>query len=188
MDHEKARVDYVTGRMTYSQIAEKYGVSRSHVGAVAKKEGWKKQRDAFRKSVTDKAVTRLADRGAAQLERMMDTADRLNGVLSRITEDKAQFFRWKGSGEDEGPQEYVLNKADTKALKNATAALFEMVRITRNLYGIPDRMEDRKDRREERRVKLAESQAGNVSESQAGIVLMPQILDSEPEDAPEVNG
>lgn len=187
MDHEKARVDYVTGRLTYAQIAEKYGVSRSHVGAVAKKEGWKKQRDAFRKTVTEKAVTRLADRGAAQLERMMDTADRLNGVLTRITEDKAQFFRWKESG-DEGPSEYVLNKADTKALKNATAALFEMVRITRNLYGLPDRMAERKDRREEKRLKLAESQAGNVSESQAGIVLMPQILDSEPEDAPEVNG
>ena len=187
MDHEKARVDYVTGRLTYSQIAEKYGVSRSHVGAVAKKEGWKKQRDAFRKTVTDKAVTRLADRGAAQLERMMDTADRLNGVLTRITEDQRQFFRWKGKG-DEGPSEVVLNKADTKALKNATAALFEMVRITRNLYGLPDRMAERKDRREEKRLKLAESQAGNVSESQAGIVLMPQILDSEPEDAPEVNG
>ena len=187
MDHEKARVDYVTGRLTYSQIAEKYGVSRSHVGAVAKKEGWKKQRDAFRKTVTDKAVTRLADRGAAQLERMMDTADRLNGVLTRITEDQRQFFRWKGKG-DEGPSEVVLNKADTKALKNATEALFEMVRITRNLYGLPDRMAERKDRREEKRLKLAESQAGNVSESQAGIVLMPQILDSEPEDAPEVNG
>ena len=187
MDHAKARVDYVTGRLTYSQIAEKYGVSRSHVGAVAKKEGWKKQRDAFRKTVTDKAVTRLADRGAAQLERMMDTADRLNGVLTRITEDQRQFFRWKGKG-DEGPSEVVLNKADTKALKNATAALFEMVRITRNLYGLPDRMAERKDRREEKRLKLAESQAGNVSESQAGIVLMPQILDSEPEDAPEVNG
>ena len=187
MDHEKARVDYVTGRLTYAQIAEKYGVSRSHVGAVAKKEGWKKQRDAFRKSVTDKAVTRLADRGAAQLERMMDTADRLNGVLTRITEDQRQFFRWKGEG-DEGPSEVVLNKADTKALKNATAALFEMVRITRNLYGLPDRMAERKDRREEKRLKLAESQAGNVSESQAGVVLMPQILDSEPEDAPEVNG
>lgn len=187
MDHEKARVDYVTGRATYAQIAEKYGVSRSHVGAVAKKEGWKKQRDAFRRTVTEKAVTRLADRGAAQLERMMDTADRLNGVLSRITEDRSQFFRWKESG-DEGAQEYVLNKADTKALKNATAALFEMVRITRNLYGLPDRMAERKDRREEKRLKLAESQAGNVTESQAGIVLMPQILDSEPEDAPEVNG
>ncbi len=187
MDHEKARVEYVTGRATYAQIAEKYGVSRSHVGAVAKKEGWKAQRDAYRKTVTQKAVARLADRGAAQLERMMDTADRLNGVLTRITEDQKQFFRWKESG-DEGPSEVVLNKADTKALKNATAALFEMVRITRNLYGLPDRMAERKDRREEKRLKLAESQAGNVTESQAGVVLMPQILPEEPEDAPEVNG
>lgn len=188
MDPEALRVEYVSGKLTYTQIAEKHGISKSQVARIAKRDNWRQQRDAFRKSVATKALNNLRDRGARQLERLIDTTDRLNSVLERITGDRDQFFRWKSDGgTEEGPKEYILSKADTKALKNATAALNEMVRVTRNLYGLPDRMEERKDRREERRLKVLENRDGHVDENNAGIILMPQILPEEPEDAPEVN-
>lgn len=182
MDLEAIKVEYVTGRSSYSQIAEKYGVSRTNLARIARRDEWPKQREAYRKSVTTKAVAKLADRGAAQLAKLADAADGFNAVLEKMGKDGSQFNRWITQN-----GEVILDKTDTRALKAATASLVDMLKVTRDLYGMPNKLDERADKREERRLKLAEQNAG-PEDSQVGVVLMPQILDSEPEDAPEVNG
>ena len=184
MDLEKIRAEYVTGDMSYTQLAAKHGLNASSLRREGAKGKWADQRKAFHKTLADKAIEAKKNQGLREIERQMKLAVRFNDMLERLMDDPEQFYKVvtpKG-------EELITTKADTRAMKHAADMFSEVIKATRNLYGIPDRMEDRKDRREERRVKLAENQAGNVSESQAGIVLMPQILPEEPEDAPEVNG
>lgn len=182
MDLEAAKVDYLTGKSSYDQIAKKFGISRSYIARVAKRDGWAKQREAYRKTVTEKAVAKLADRGAAQLAKLADAADGFNAVLEKMGKDGSQFNRWITQN-----GEVILDKTDTRALKAATASLVDMLKVTRDLYGMPNKLDERADKREERRLRLAEQNAG-PEDSQVGVVLMPQILPEEPEDAPEVNG
>jgi len=183
IDLEALRVEYVTGKTTYGQIAKKYGISKGYLGTVAKREGWVQQRDAFRKSVAEKAIGNLRDQGVKELERLAATANRFNGILERMGNDADQFNRWIGpKGEV-----VVLEKTDAKEFKAATAALNEMVKVTRNLFGVPDRMEDRADKREERRLTVYENSNGKVDDSNVGVIMMPPVLEEEPEDAPEVN-
>lgn len=182
MDLDAARVEYITGKTTYAQIAEKYGVSLTWIGKIAKRDKWQEQKAAYRKTVTEKAVAKLADRGAAQLAKLADAADGFNAVLEKMGKDGSQFNRWITQN-----GEVILDKTDTRALKAATASLVDMLKVTRDLYGMPNKLDERADKREERRLRLAEQNAG-PEDSQVGVVLMPQILPEEPEDAPEVNG
>ena len=182
MDLEAAKVDYVTGKSSYSQIAKKHGISRSYIAKVAGREEWPKQREAYRKSVTDKAVNKLKDKGAEQLERLASAAVGFNAILEKMGKDADQFNRWVTPN-----GEVILDKTDTRALKAATASLVDMLKVTRDLYGMPNKLDERADKREERRLKVYERENAGPEEGSVGIVMMPPVLDEEPEDAPEVN-
>lgn len=181
MNTEQARAEYITGKQTYAQIAEKFGVSKGYIGRIAKEQGWKKQRDAFRKGIADKAVQTKRERGIRQIERLQDSTEKMVATIERINADMDQFFRWKS---EDG--EMILNIADTRRLQSMAKVMNEASTAVRNLFEIPARLEDRKDRREERRLKILENRDGNVSDENAGVILMPRPLEEEPEDAPIV--
>lgn len=181
MDAQQARADYVSGTLTYAQIAEKYGCGKSYIAKLAQKEGWKKQRDAFRKSVADKAILSKKERGTRALEKLMDSVDELVKTIRRINLDPDQFYRWRS---EEGDIESKV--ADTRRLQSMSATVIQATRAVRNLYDIPDKIDANKDRREEKRLKILEARDGQVTDENAGVILMPQVMEDEPEDAPVV--
>lgn len=181
MDTEQARAEYVTGKLTYAQIAEKYGVSKSYIARQAQKDGWKKQRDRFRKGVADKVILSKKERGTRALEKLMDSVDELVGTIKRINLDPDQFYRWRSQ---EGDIESKV--ADTRRLQSMSATVIQATRAVRNLYEIPDKLEAGKDRREEKRLKILEARDGQVNDENAGVIIMPAVMEDEPEDAPVV--
>lgn len=57
MDWKKIKADYIAGGVSYRKLAEKYGVPRSNLERVAKREGW----FALRRQAEGKAEAKIID-------------------------------------------------------------------------------------------------------------------------------
>ena len=190
VDWERMRAEYVSGRATYTELAKAYGASKTAVGKRAQREGWHSQRAAFRKSVAARALGKEKDKRAAKLERLMNAADRMSELMERITADKAQFYRQyiAGTEEDEATgttravaYEYVTQKADMRALKNATAALNELTKAVRNLYDLPTGEEVRDRKLAERKMRLAERREGADTVDGGGVIEIAAVMPEQPD-------
>lgn len=190
IEWDRVRVEYVTGKATYKELGEKYGVSKVSVGKRAKAEKWVAQREAFRKSVASKAIVKKKERESEKLARLMDAADNLTDAVQRITADRQQFFRGVQLAAPEKNEEgsleamaleYVTRKADMKALASAAKALNELTRAVRNLYDLPTGEEQRNRKLAERKMRLAERREGAAVEGQGGVIEISAIMDEQPD-------
>ncbi len=181
MDIEAARAEYVTGKITYSQLAEKHGCSKSYIEKMARKEGWSKQRTAFRTKVVDKAIESKRQWGTRQLTRMMDAAEQLIEEVGKVTMDRDQFYLYRN---DEGV--IKARVADTRRMRETARTLSELIHVARDLSEIEDGSERRKLEIERRKLRILERREGASEEDHGGIVMMPQVLPEEDEKAVEV--
>lgn len=190
IDWERMRAEYISGRASYTDLAEAYGTTKAAVGKRAQREGWHNQRTAFRQSVAKRAIGKAKDKQAEKLARLMSAADRMSELMDKITADKQQFFRQyvtdKTTDEETGTVravalEYVTQKADMKALKNATAALNELTRAMRNLYDLPTGEEVRDRKLAERKMRLAERREGADQIEGGGVIEISAVLEEQPD-------
>ncbi len=194
MDWERARAEYVTGRATYHEIAERFGVSKGTVGKRAKEEGWTGQRSAYRKSVAEKAISKRGEKAADRLAKLIDTTEHLMTRLEEITRDRQQFNRRYLTDitvNEEGQKqavalEFLTNKADIRELNQATKALNELTKAARNLYEIPDRETREKEKIEKRKLQLLERREGAGVQEGGGIIEIPAVT-AQDENALEVD-
>ena len=181
MDTEAARAEYVTGRVTYQQIADKHGVSKSYIEKVAKREGWKRQRDAFRQKVADKAIETKRQWGTRQLVKMMDTAEQLIAEVGKVTTDPEQFYLYRTE-----TGEIRARVADTRRMRETARTLSELIRVARDLSEIEDGTERRKLEIEKRKLRIMERREGAEEGSSGGVIMMPAVM-PEQEDGEEVS-
>lgn len=198
IDWDAARVAYVAGKENYASIAQRLGVSKTAVGNRGRAEAWTQQRAAFRKNVAARALKTKENRETERLSRLMDNAERLVGHLSRVTEDKHQFFRYiagfnqgKEGEEDEGivsAKETIAAKADTKSLKDCAAALNELTKAFRNLFDLPTGEQRRAHNLAVRKLSIEEKKNhAGVDPDQYGVVLMPETGKPDTDGAVEVD-
>ena len=195
IDWEAARLAYVSGRKTYSEIAAQFGVAKSSVSAHGKTEQWAAQRSAWRRSVANRAIRRKGEQEAERLAKLMDSAEQLIGHLNRVTRDKDQFFRREAPiptklvpESMQAPLEYISGIADTKALNNTTKALNELTKAVRNLYDIPTGEEKRAHNLAVRKLSIEEKKNhAGVDPDQYGVVLMPETQLPDTDGAVEVD-
>lgn len=190
VDWNQVRVEYVSGKMTYKDLAEKYGVSKVAVGKRAKQEKWVAQRDAYRRNVATKALGRKQERDTEALTRLMDATEALSESIQRILTDKQQFFRGVQLANPEKDEdgilratalEYVSRKADMKALASAAKAMNEITKAVRNLWDLPTGEEERNRKLAERKMRLAERREGASVEGQGGVIEISAVMEEQPD-------
>jgi type I site-specific restriction endonuclease len=190
VDWNRVRVEYVSGKMTYKDLAEKYGVSKVMVGKRAKAEKWVAQREAYRRSVAEKALGKKKERDTEALARLQEATEALSESIERILQDKQQFFRGVQLGAPEKDEdgilratalEYVTRKADMKALASAAKAMNEITKAVRNLWDLPTGEEQRARKLAERKMRLAERREGAAVEGQGGVIEIAQVMDEQPD-------
>lgn len=152
------KLEYATTGISYRKLADKRGVSFNTLKARAKREGWVKQKNGYQEAVTtktlQKAATKASDNCAKQLVKVGQAAGIAAGMIEKMISDPDQFRRHivtvkKGEGfgkglyeETQDIEERVLEKYDTKALKEFTAALKDLVSVIRNVNGLPTVLEE----------------------------------------------
>lgn len=81
----KIRSEYVTTKITYRQLCEKYGCSMSVLTKKASSEKWAEARKKHRKKVERKTEEKVADRTAEKNARDLTRCYKLaNGILDKV--------------------------------------------------------------------------------------------------------
>lgn len=154
---------YITSDKSYKTLARERGVSSTQCARMGKAGGWPQKRIQYRAQNAQKAIERQARKDVDKLEKLMDAADWLAGVLAGIRHDGQQFNRHLVSeGSADGTftsVEKIFEKLDTKAIRDLTSATKDMTYVMRNLYGLPTQAEAEAQRVAAERLKLEQAKA-----------------------------
>lgn len=177
-DWEKIKSDYLTGNMSLRELAEKHGVSLSTLGTRAAKEEWTEKRQHHRNKVVAKTEEKRAGRKAEKILRLQEAADRMQQHIDKVLEDEEQFHRYLVSF---GTKEVLHKKADTKAIRDMTAALKDLTDIIRDVYGIAGMDLKHRMKMDKEKLKLEKEKAamGIVTGEETGVVLLSPVLPAE---------
>lgn len=139
-DWEKIETDYIAGKQSYREIAQKYGLAPSTVARQGKKRKWPEKRAQFARKVQtrkrQKTAEKKASREAAALLRVEALGEELIAAMEQALEDKKQLYRHvieTGRGKQ---GERVLGKMDTRALKDIAVTLAGIGKMLGEMGGL----------------------------------------------------
>lgn len=136
VDWAPIRTEYITRKVSYRQLGEKYGVSISQISRVSVREDWKGQKERYTEKCFKKAEEKAANKEANRLARLIDATTRAIDVAMEAFDDEKQFNRYIVGGPTE-TEELIFEKIDTKALKDLTGVLKDLTGLVRDFYNIP---------------------------------------------------
>ena len=91
IDWLSIKTDYITGRGSYRQLAEKYGIKKDTIYRRANHEKWAEQRDRQRDTIERRVIDRTTDKIADKMaEAYSDNAAakvRIKGKMLKMAED-----------------------------------------------------------------------------------------------------
>jgi hypothetical protein len=87
VDFKRIKTEYIAGGTSYRKLAEKYGVSRSKLQAIATKENWVDLRSQAQAKTESKIVESVSDQSAKKAVNIIDVADKLLGKIEEIVEN-----------------------------------------------------------------------------------------------------
>ena len=76
-DWNKIKAEYIAGGTSYRKLAEKYGISRSKLQAVATKENWVDLKSQTQAKTESKLVDSISDKESKKATNIIDVADKL---------------------------------------------------------------------------------------------------------------
>ena len=139
-DWEMIKRDYVTDPYSSQQkISEKYGISLVSIRKHSKADDWFATKKDYQRKVTEKLIEKVSTRKADKLANAIIAASNIADAILTASEDPEQFKRYivqEGTADSYGSTEYVFNKMDMKAAKEAIAALKGVDDLLRGYYNI----------------------------------------------------
>lgn len=176
---EELKAEYVTGNMSYRQLAQKHKISPHQLMNRGCKEGWFELRKQNGQKVLAKLTDKVNNEKVNKLATIAESADKMADTIHRVMEDTDQFFRRTNlAGE-----EIVSQKADTKAMKELASAMKDLTSVLRNVYNIPTEAESISLQIARERLEIEKKNAEREEDMgvTTGIVLIPQVADDDEE-------
>ena len=154
MDWKRIKAEYIAGGTSYRKLAEKYGVSRSKLQAIATREKWVDLKSQTQAKTEAKLVDSVSDQAAKKATDIVDVADKLLEKIFEMVEHGASY--------------------NTQNIKNLTSALKDLKEIKGYKSAI-----DIKE--QEARIKNLEKQAQEKNNQDdgkpKGVILLPIVED-----------
>lgn len=139
-DWEMIKRDYVTDPYSSQQkISEKYGISLVSIRKHSKADDWFAAKKEYQRKVTEKLIEKVSAKNADKLANAIIAASNIADAILRKSQDPDQFCRYivqEGNAENYGSAEYVFEKMDMKAAKEAISALKGVDDLLRGYYNI----------------------------------------------------
>jgi len=139
-DWEKIKRDYVTDPDSSQQkISDKYGISLVSIRKHSKADDWFATKKDYQRKVTEKFIEKVSAKKADQLANAIMAASNIADAILKKSQDPDQFCRYivqEGTAESYGSSEYVFEKMDMKAAKEAISALKGVDDLLRGYYNI----------------------------------------------------
>ena len=200
-DWDLIKMDYVSDpQSSLKNISEKYGIRLRTIADKSKADDWFATKKKFQAEVVEKATAKLTSRAtskkADELANAIKAATNIADAILKKSQDPDQFCRYivqEGSAESYGSTEYVFEKMDMRAAKDALSALKSVDELLRGYHGIQkaealikqqyerERLELEKERiaLERERNALRSQNMGAEDGSNYGVVLIPEVLSNE---------
>lgn len=139
-DWGKIKNDYVTDfNSSQKKISEKYGISLVTVAKRSKADDWFATKKEYQRKVTEKLIEKVSEKNADKLANAITAASNIADAILKKSQDPDQFCRYivqEGNAESYGSAEYVFEKMDMRAAKEAIAALKGVDDLLRGYYNI----------------------------------------------------
>ena len=181
---QKIMALYITGNMTYRELAKQEQVNQKVLERRAKEEGWVNARKEYRRQTAQKAVARSQKADVKKLAALMSAADKLCGILELAVEDPKAFYRYVVQVGDWKTDCVEFPRPDMKAMKDAATTLRELTASVRDLYDLPSQEARHAQQiaagrlaNEERKAKLLEEKAQQDAAQGASIELIGEVAD-----------
>lgn len=174
MTKEELKELYVTGEMSLAELSEETGVAGWKINRWSKKEKWSQERTKYRREVAAKNRSRARTRDISKLKALQKAADNAVASILKVTEDAEQMFLHVYSDPVSGVKcATKLHAANMEYARNMAATLKDLTYTVRNLYGLAASGDaERKNERDERKLKLAEQAAAIRNEDEGGGVIV----------------
>lgn len=151
-DLTELRAEYITGNLSLREIARKYGIPERTVQDTSGREGWVRERREYRQSVVDRVKNTAAAAAADKLAGVCVAADMMVEHIESALADREIFRKYvvrtmTESGAGEGYERVnttdvrILDRSDTKSIRDMVEALQGITATIRNLYDIPTQAE-----------------------------------------------
>lgn len=184
-DWESIKTEYVTTKISYRALADKYGISCRTVFARGKREGWVRERQKHKDAVVARMVRNVqrkeASDGAKRLLQMRSAADSMSGVIDGVFADAEQFYRHLVTLRSEDGSETVervFGKMDARAVRDITAALKDLTAVIRDLYDMPSLVDREAREMALERLELERQKAAvgkETDEDETGVLLLSPV-------------
>lgn len=139
-DWEMIKLDYVTDPLSSQQkISEKYGVSLVSIRKHSKADDWLATKKKYQREVTEKVIEKVTAKNADKLANTIIAASNIANAILKKSQDPDQFCRYivqEGTADSYGSAEYVFDKMDMRAAKEAISALKGVDDLLRGYYNI----------------------------------------------------
>lgn len=164
---DEVKTVYVTTALSVPKVADKFGLKRKTVSERCRKDGWVAARTAFRAQVAAQAVGEAVEAEAARLAEIINATNAMAKVIETIATDPGQFQRHVVTDtvfDEEGNKsiiacEKVFQAANTKAIRDMSAAIGSILSAQRNIYHLPTQAEAEAQRIAAERLKLEQRKA-----------------------------
>lgn len=179
-DWKQIKTEYITTDISYRKLAAKYNVPMSTLTRIAIKEKWVESRERYKNKVVAKTVEKMAAKEANKLAKIRTMTDSMVEVVEGIFNDPEQFQRHlvqTRDGQIWDVEERVFKKADTKAIKDITAAIKDLSTVIRNVYDLPTVQEQAAMDHAAARLQFDRDKAamGQTDDGETGIVLLAPV-------------
>lgn len=83
----QAKALYITGQMSYRELAEQFGVGLSTIHKRGKAEGWGNERNELIEETTTQTAVLFAENASQRIRQLGDVFDRFVTVLDKVSAD-----------------------------------------------------------------------------------------------------
>ena len=137
-DWTTIKADYVSDpKATLRNIAKKYGISMTTVAKKSKADNWFATRQKTQADIATKVITKTANKQANELAKEMELLSKMKDAVTDTLSDPLQFHRHIEVDAVTGDiDDIVLDKVDTRAMKDTMQVLKMIEEMSRSLYNI----------------------------------------------------
>jgi hypothetical protein len=179
LDWAGLRAEYISSGLSYGELAQKHGISKSAIGKIGKREDWPRLRAEYLAEASKRALEDGVEYEVDRLKKIMQAATAMSDVIAGIYADPQQFYRHlvqdKFVNDDGGMDivtvEKIYKKADTRAIKDLTGAMRDMTLVMRNLFNLPTQAEKEAQRIAAERLKLEQHKAVNEDDGAKRVII-----------------
>ena len=100
--------------------------------------GWGAKRARYRKKAFEQALEKSVKKDANRMAKLITAADDISATIAKVCRDSKQFNRHLVKNAADETVERIFDKADTRALRDLSGAIKDMVGVMQALYDKKD--------------------------------------------------